>query len=83
MQCVNLRCCTCGQEKSVDINKPITFGFELYDIAKQAGLYPVIDMNYSRTLIFCSKECMEKQLTKGGYIRKRLISVKKEDHYDD
>lgn len=74
---ITLKCSTCGEEKDIYISNSITFGFELYDIAKKAGWYPVIDMNYSRTLVFCCKDCMKKQLTKGGYIRKNLIKAEK------
>lgn len=70
---ITLECCTCGKAIDVDISKPPVFGFELYDIAKNANWFPILDMNYGRTLIFCCEECMKKQLTKKGTIRKRLI----------
>lgn len=73
---ITLKCCTCGTEKTVFANPP-TFGFEFYEIAKNAGFYPIIDLNFGRTLCFCDEDCMKKQLTKKGYIRKRLIHAEK------
>jgi len=75
---IKLRCCTCGAEKDVVVNQAPTFGFEIYQVAQEAGWYPVIDMYYGRTLCFCEEACMKKQLTKAGAIRKRLISCPKD-----
>ena len=74
---ITMQCCTCGEEKTVGINAPIRFGFELFGVAKEAGWFPVIDMNYYRTLLFCCEDCMKKQLTKAGTIRKRLVKAQK------
>ncbi len=75
---ITLRCCTCGEEKDVVVNQAPTFGFEIFQITKEAGWYPVLDINYGRTLCFCGEECMKKQLTKAGTIRKRLIACPKD-----
>ena len=74
---VKLVCCTCGAEKDVVIDGRIAFGFELFNIAKESGFYPIIDFAWSRTLVFCDKECYEVQLTKNKRIRKRLIHKEK------
>lgn len=75
---IKLRCCTCGEEKPVTVEEPPTFGFELLKIAQSAGWYPILDGNWGRALVFCSKSCYEAQLTKEGYVRKRLIQKPKE-----
>lgn len=75
----SIRCCTCGDAIQVDVKREPAFGFELYDIAKQAGWKPSVDLNFGRTLIFCSEECYKAQLTKRGYIRKNLLHKPKEE----
>jgi len=75
---ITLRCCTCGERKNVEVDRAPAFGFEFYKVIQDAGWYPVLDMNYDRTLCFCVEDCMKKQLTKAGTIRKRLISCPKE-----
>ena len=76
---ITLRCCTCGNAVQVELNRKPEFGFELYCVALKAGWKPAIDLNFGRTLVFCSDECYKAQLTKGGYIRKRLIHKPKEE----
>lgn len=76
---ITLKCCTCGEEIHVEVNREPAFGFELLDIASKAGWSPAMDLNFGRTLIFCSEECYKAQLTKRGYIRKNLIRKPKEE----
>lgn len=76
---ITLRCCTCGSAIQVEVNRAPEFSFELYDVAKQAGWKPAIDLNFGRTLVFCSDECYKAQLTKEGHIRKRLVHKSKEE----
>jgi len=71
---ITLQCCTCGAKRDVAVDHPPAFGFELYQIAREAGWHPSMDTNHGRTLCFCSVECMKKQLTKAGTFRKRLIA---------
>lgn len=70
---INLKCCTCGKTKPVDVSCIPMFGVELCQMAEAAGWKYVIDLNYSRTLVFCSQECIDVQKTKKGTIRKYLI----------
>ena len=72
-----LVCCTCDKKNEVIATKAPSFGFELYSIVKDAGWTPAYDNRWGRVLVFCSDECCKKQLTKGGWFRKRLIQVKK------
>ena len=76
---ITLQCCTCGEKLPVVVSSEPRFGFELYEIAGNAGWKPALDMNYGRTLVFCGDDCLKKQLTKGGLFRKRLISSQKHD----
>lgn len=76
-RCITLRCCTCDAEKEVILDKPPELGFEFFEVVKNAGWYPVLDFGYCRSLCFCSKECAQKQVTKAGTIRKRLVKAKK------
>lgn len=73
MKQITLKCCTCGTTKDIVVTQAPTFGFEVYSIAKAAGWQPLSDTANGRTLCFCSETCMKKQLTKGGFVRKRLL----------
>lgn len=75
---ISLKCCTCGATKDIVVTQQPSFGFEFYKIVQESGWYPVLDMNYGRTLCFCDEGCMKKQLTKRGHLRKRLIRCEKE-----
>ena len=79
---ITLKCCTCGATKDVVITQSPSFGFEFYKIIQDSGWYPVLDMRYGRSLCFCDEECMKKQLTKSGSIRKRLIYCPKAQNVD-
>lgn len=70
---VNLKCCTCGKTKPVEVSSAPALGVELCQMARAAGWKFVIDLNYSRTLVFCSQECIDVHMTKKGTIRKYLI----------
>lgn len=59
------------KRKNVLIDGQITFGFELYNIANNAGMLGCIDLNRGRTLIFCNDQCMDAHKTKKGTIRVR------------
>lgn len=74
---ITLKCCTCGETKDIAVTQKPEFSFEFYGMVAEAGWHPVLDLNYGRTLCFCSKECHEKQLTKSGVIRKRLLCIPK------
>jgi hypothetical protein len=68
---ITLVCFNCGKEKDVLVNQPPQFSFELVDIANQSGMYGVFDMRHQRSLVFCNKECADKQKTKNGTYRVR------------
>lgn len=70
---ITLKCCTCGKEIGLQVNRAPSFGFEIYQVAKDVGWNPVIDLNWNRTLVFCSKDCEKVQVKKNGAIRKNLI----------
>lgn len=63
------------KRKNVLIDGQITFGFELYNIANNAGMLGCIDFNRGRTLIFCNNQCMDAHKTKKGTIRVRTRYV--------
>lgn len=79
MKQITLKCCTCGETKEIIVQQNPQFGFEFYGMISESGWYPILDLNYRRTLCFCSKRCYEKQLTKSGTVRKRLLHVQKEN----
>ena len=79
MGVMRIRCCTCGDMKTISVTRQPEFSFEFYPVIKEAGWFPALDLNYGRTLCFCSEQCYKKQLTKKGIIRKRLIHVEKEN----
>jgi len=74
-QVIRLRCCTCGKTQDVLINKPIEFGFELACVTKDAGWCP--GLTYGAIFVFCSEECMQMQLTKDGYFRKKFRKIER------
>lgn len=76
---ITLRCCTCGGTKQVEVDREPAFGFELMQIASDAGWCPAIDLYYGRTLVFCTKECEAPQITKQGHFRKYLVHKSKEE----
>ena len=73
-----LVCATCGEKRKIEIDNLFTLGVDLHSVAELAGMKPKFDFNRSRVLIFCSEECAEKQLTKTGVFRKRLIKCRTE-----
>lgn len=79
MNQITLKCCTCDEIKDIIVQRKPEFGFEFYGMISKSGWYPVLDLNYSRTLCFCSEECYKKQLTKSGLVRKRLLHIPKEN----
>lgn len=75
---INVKCCTCGRTKSVSVSQMSDGVSGVYTIIKSAGMLPVSDCRNSRMLCFCDNDCMQKQLTKAGTIRKRLLHVPKD-----
>ena len=73
---ITLKCWTCGKEKSVDVEYPPDFAFELAGYAQKAKWLGVIDMDNHRSLVFCSNECMKKALKKDGSFYKRAPYLK-------
>lgn len=66
MSVIGLKCCTCGDTKIISVTRQLEFSFEFYSAIKEAAWFPVLDLNYGRTLCFCSENCYKKQLTKKG-----------------
>lgn len=66
-----LKCFNCGKEKTVYIIRPLSFAFELVDIANESGMLGVFDFNRNRSLVFCDKDCYNASLTKKGALRYR------------
>ena len=73
MEQIALKCCTCGKTEPVTVEHKPECSFEFYKIVQDAKWTPVLDLNFGRTLCFCSLECRDMQMTKKGYIRKHLI----------
>lgn len=67
---ITIQCWSCGKSKEVDSGHP-QFGFELAQIASEAGWIGVVDHYRARALVFCSDACVEAQKTKAGWIRLR------------
>lgn len=74
---IKLVCYTCGKSKTVLVSKVPRFGFEVEDIANDAGMLGVFDGNRNRTLIFCNDECCEKAMTKAGAYKARAPYLSK------
>lgn len=74
---IKLVCYTCGKSKTVSFTGTLQFGFELADIANDAGMLGVFDWNRNRTLVFCDDECCEKAVTKAGTYRARAPYLSK------
>lgn len=70
---IKLVCYTCGKSKTVLVSKAPRFGFEVENIANDAGMLGMFDWNRNRTLIFCDDECCEKALTKAGTYRAKPL----------
>lgn len=68
---ITLKCWNCGKTKDILVSSPPQFAFELADIANKAEMYGVLDMQHSRSLVFCNEECAEQQKTKKGTFRVR------------
>jgi hypothetical protein len=68
---ITLVCFNCGEKKDIIVNRPPRFGFELVQMANESGMYGVIDMKHSRSLVFCNKNCADNQKTKNGNYRVR------------
>jgi hypothetical protein len=64
-------CWHCRAKKKVEIPHPPQFAFELAKWANDAGMYGVMDMRYSRSLIFCNEEHANNEKTKAGHFRMR------------
>lgn len=73
---LTLVCWSCGNKIDIEVEQPPMFAFELADMANKNGMLGVIDYNYNRSLVFCDQKCLDKQLTKKGYIRFRPIRTK-------
>jgi hypothetical protein len=81
MMLATLSCWTCYQTVNIEVMGPPMFAFELVGWAKDVGWIGSIDMQRSRSLVFCSQECQCKALTKTGRFRARRPS--KPQHSDD
>lgn len=75
MEKIKIKCFHCGKVKDITINRPICFGFELLELAKEVDMLGVIDNNYGRTIVFCNEDCLNAELTKKGTIRLRAVGV--------
>jgi len=72
---ITLVCFDCGKKKNVVINREPRFSFELVEIANEAGMYGIFDLNNSRSLVFCDKDCAEHSKTSKGTFRLRQRKV--------
>ena len=77
---ITLKCWNCGQTKNVLVNHPPQFAYELASIAHESGMYGVIDMYHSRSLVFCNEECANNQKTKKGTFRLRPKKIKTKEN---
>jgi hypothetical protein len=66
-----LTCWHCGTQKEVTLPHAPQFAFELAGWANDAGMYGVMDLRYSRALVFCNKDHAENEKTKAGHFRVR------------
>ena len=69
--CCALRCWACGQTVEIETAGPPQFAFELAGWAKDVGWIGVLDMEHSRSLVFCSQGCVDAAKTKRGTFRLR------------
>ena len=67
----SLACWTCGKTAAIKVSARPQFAFEVAGWAKDIGWLGVLDMDHSRSLVFCSHECCEKAKTKRGTFRAR------------
>lgn len=68
---ITLRCWACGASKPIQIEKPIEFGFQLYDAAYANDWVAGMDRRFCRCLVFCCDQHLKASLTKAGYFRAR------------
>lgn len=69
---ITLVCARCGDNKSGEVDRLPSFGFELVNIAHAAGMVGVLDPHHSRALVFCDDKCMNSSLTKKGCFPARI-----------
>ena len=69
-EAIILACWSCGTKQGVEVSQKPYFAYELALIARDVGWVGVLDPAHSRSLVFCSDECLQKQLKKDGTIRK-------------
>lgn len=67
---ITLKCWSCGKIQDAEVNRYPEFAFEVAKMATDSGWHGWMDMRYSRSLVFCSENCVKKQQTKDGGFRK-------------
>ena len=72
---IGLVCWSCGRGTPIEVDQPPRLACEVASWANDVGWIGFLDMEHSRALVFCSRECFERQKTKRGTLRLRPVKV--------
>lgn len=73
-----LECYTCRKEQAVEVTQQPFMAIELCGIADAIGWKSLMNARTGRAYVFCCDCCLDKQYTRSGSIRKRMIRYPKE-----
>lgn len=68
---VTLKCWACGKTVDIETNGPPQFAYEVACWADDVGWRGVLDLEHSRSLVFCSDGCRDGSKKKDGSYRLR------------
>ena len=74
---ISLECYTCRKEQAVEVNQPPTLAVELCGIADAIGWKSLINLRTGKAYVFCCDECHDKQFTRSGTLKKRMVRAAK------
>lgn len=70
-----LVCWSCGERREIEVEREPRFAYEVASWANDVGWVGILDMERSRSLVFCSDACLNRQRTKDGRIRVRPLAA--------
>lgn len=72
---IDIVCWHCGAGVIGEVERAPMFGFELAELAQEAGMVAYYDLKRGRVLVFCNNEHADAETTKTGDFRARARGV--------